>query len=111
LTNYALSAPGVVLSTGAGYGNFTSYGMPATSNLFTVNGGDMNDPISNLNNSGSSNNMLGTNEIQEVAIVNNGYSGQYGRAAGANMNFTTKSGGNSFHGNAKWDWKRKVSEC
>ena len=20
------------------------------------------------------------------------------------MNFTTKSGGNSFHGNAKWDW-------
>jgi hypothetical protein len=104
LTNYALSAPGVVLSTGAGYGNFTTYGLPGTSNLFTINGGDMNDPISNLNNSGSSNNMLGTNEIQEVAIVNNGYTGQYGRAAGANMNFTTKSGGNSFHGNAKWDW-------
>jgi hypothetical protein len=104
LTNYALSAPGVALSTGGGYGNFTTYGMPGTSNLFTVNGGDMNDPYSNLNNSGSSNNMLGVNEIQEVAIVNNGYTGQYGRAAGANMNFTTKSGGNSFHGNAKWDW-------
>jgi hypothetical protein len=104
LTNYALSSPGAVLSTGAGYGNFTTYGMPGTSNLFTVNGGDMNDPYSNLNNSGSSNNMLGANEIQEVAIVNNGYTGQYGRAAGANMNFTTKSGSNSFHGNAKWDW-------
>jgi hypothetical protein len=104
LTNYALSAPGVVLSTGGAYGNFTTYGMPATSNLFTINGGDMNDPYSNLNNSGSSNNMLGVNEVQEVAIVNNGYTGQYGRAAGANMNFTTKSGGNSFHGNAKWDW-------
>jgi Carboxypeptidase regulatory-like domain/TonB-dependent Receptor Plug Domain len=104
LTNYALSTPGVVLSTGGGYGNFTAYGMPGTSNLFTVNGGDMNDPFSNLNNSGSSNNMLGTNEIQELTIVHNGYTGQYGRAAGANMNFTTKSGGNSFHGNAKWDW-------
>jgi Carboxypeptidase regulatory-like domain len=104
LTNYALSSPGVVLSTGAGYGNFTSNGMPGTSNLFTVNGGDMNDPYSNLNNSGSSNNMLGTNEIQELTIVNNGYTGQYGRAAGVNMNFTTKSGSNSFHGNAKWDW-------
>src|SRR5262250_2277046 len=104
LTNFALSAPGAVLSTGAGYGNFTAYGMPGTSNLFTVNGGDMNDPYSNLNNSGSSNNMLGQNEVQEVAIVHNGYTGQYGRAAGANMNFTTKSGGNSFHGNAKWDW-------
>jgi len=61
LTNYALSMPGVVLSTGAGYGNFTAHGMPGTSNLFTINGGDMNDPYSNQNNSGSSNNMLGAN--------------------------------------------------
>jgi len=104
LTNYALSSPGAVLSTGAGYGNFTAYGMPGTSNLFTINGGDMNDSFSNLNNSGSSNNMLGANEVQELAIVHNGYTGQYGRAASVNMNFTTKSGGNSFHGNAKWDW-------
>ena len=104
LTNYALSSPGAVLSTGAGYGNFTAYGMPGTSNLFTINGGDMNDSFSNLNNSGSSNNMLGANEVQELAIVHNGYTGQYGRAASVNMNFTTKSGGNAFHGNAKWDW-------
>ena len=104
LTNFALSAPGVVLSTGAGYGNFTAYGMPGTSNLYTINGGDMNDPYNNLNNSGSSNNMLGQNEIQEVAIVHNGYTGQYGRGASVNMNFTTKSGTNSFHGDAQWDW-------
>src|SRR5258708_24358008 len=64
----------------------------------------MNDPYNNLNNSGSSNNMLGANEIQEVAMVTNGYTGQYGRAASVNMNFTTKSGSNSFHGNVKWDW-------
>lgn len=104
LTNYALTSPGVVLSTGGGYGNFSAYGMPALSNLFTINGGDMNDSYSNSNNSGSSNNMLGANEVQEVAIVHNGYTGQYGRGAGVNMNFTTKAGGNSFHGNAKWDW-------
>jgi len=104
LTTYALTAPGVVLSTAGGYGNFTAFGMPGTSNLFTLNGGDINDPYSNLNNSGSSNNTLGRNEIQEVAIVSNGYSGQYGRGAAVNMNFTTKSGANSFHGNAKWDW-------
>src|SRR5207245_11212223 len=88
LTNYALSSPGVVLSTGAGYGNFTANGMPGTSNLFTVNGGDMNDTYSNLNNSGSSNNMPGTNEIQELTTVKNGYTGQYGRNAGGNMNIT-----------------------
>ena len=111
LTNFALSAPGVVLSTGAGYGNFTAYGMPGTSNLFTVNGGDMNDPFSNLNNSGSSNNMLGQNEIQEVAIVHNGYTGQYGRGASINMNFTTKSGSNSYHGNAVWDWNGRYLDA
>jgi outer membrane receptor protein involved in Fe transport len=104
LTNYALSSPGAVLSTGSGYGNFTVHGLPGTSNQFTINGGDTNDPYNGLNNSGSSNNMLGVNEIQEVAMVSNGYTGQYGRGAGVNMNFTTKSGGNSFHGNAKWDW-------
>jgi hypothetical protein len=104
LTNYALSAPGVIPSTGAGYGNFSANGLGGTSNLYTINGGDMNDPYNNLNNSGSSNNMLGANEIQEVAMVTNGYTGQYGRAASVNMNFSTKSGTNSFHGNAKWDW-------
>jgi len=32
LTNYALTAPGVVLSTGVGYGNFSANGMGGTSN-------------------------------------------------------------------------------
>src|SRR5450631_2383746 len=104
LTNYALMSPGIALSTGAGYGNFTANGMPGTSNLYTINGGDMNDPYNNLNNSGSSNNMLGANEVQEVTVVTNGYTGQYGRAAGANMTMTTKSGTNQFHGNGNWFW-------
>jgi hypothetical protein len=104
ITNYAMTTPGVTLSTGAGYGNFTANGMPGTSNLYTVNGNDYNDPYLNLNNSGASNLLLGANELQEITIVTNGYTGEYGRQAGANVNYTTKSGGNRYHGNATWFW-------
>ena len=98
ITSVALTAPGITVSTGAGYGNFSSHGLPGISNLFTVNGVDEMDPFLNLNNSGASNLTLGQNEIQEVSVVQNGYSGQYGRQAGANVNFITKSGSNTFHG-------------
>ncbi len=110
ITNYVLQAPGVTLSTGGGYGNFTANGLPGTSNLFTVNGNDYNDPYLNLNNSGASNLLLGVNELQEIAVVTNGYTGEYGRAAGANVNYTTKSGSNQFHGNA-FTTTREYATC
>jgi hypothetical protein len=104
MTAYAQTAPGVTVSTGGGYGNFSAFGLPAVSNLFTINGNDNMDPYLNLNNSGASNLTLGANEIQEAAVVLNGYTGQYGRQAGAQVNYVTKSGGNAFHGNAGWLW-------
>src|SRR3984957_8848295 len=38
LTYYAQTAPGVVMNTSGGNGNFSANGMPGTSNLFTING-------------------------------------------------------------------------
>jgi hypothetical protein len=101
LTAVANTAPGVQVNTssGGGYGNFTAFGLPATSNLFTVNGNDENDPYLNLNNSGATNLLLGKNEIQETSVVSNGYTGQYGRMAGAQVDYATKSGTNGWHGN------------
>src|SRR5580704_11818258 len=106
ITYVAQTAPGIIMnsSTGGGYGNFSAFGLPGTSNLFTVNGNDYNDAFLNLNNSGSSNLLLGGNELQEVAVVSNGYTGQYGRQAGAQVDYTTKSGGNAFHGDAVYTW-------
>jgi hypothetical protein len=106
VTYIAQTAPGITMqsSAGGGYGNFSTFGLPGTSNLFTLNGNDQNCPFLNLNNSGSSNLLLGGNELQEVSVVNNAYSGQYGRQAGSQIDYTTKSGTNSFHGNAVYNW-------
>jgi hypothetical protein len=97
LTTVAFTVPGVVLSTGAGYGNFSAHGLPGTSNLFTINGNDYNDAYLNLNNSGASNLLLGQNEMSEASVTLNGYSVQYGRQAGAQVNYVTKGGTNQIH--------------
>jgi hypothetical protein len=104
ITAYAYSAPGVLMNTssGGGYGNFTAFGLPATSNLFTVNGNDEMDPYLNLNNSGATNLLLGASEVEEVGVTSNGYTGQYGRMAGAQVNYSTKSGTNNIHGALKY---------
>jgi outer membrane receptor protein involved in Fe transport len=104
ITYIAQTAPGISMNTssGNGFGNFSAFGLPGTSNLFTVNGNDYNDPFLNLNNSGASNLLLGGNDVQEVAVVSNGYTGQYGRQAGAQVDYSTRSGTNAFHGSANY---------
>jgi hypothetical protein len=108
LSAIAQTAPGVVMNTQSGFGNFSAYGLPGTSNLFTLDGQNDNDPFLNLNNSGATNLLLGTNEVGEATVVTNGYSGQYGQLAGAQVNYVTKSGGNDFHGNAVYYWNGRA---
>ncbi|HEX4785562.1 MAG TPA: carboxypeptidase regulatory-like domain-containing protein [Candidatus Sulfotelmatobacter sp.] len=108
ITNIADTAPGAVVNGTGGYGNFTVNGMPATSNLFTVNGENDMDPYFNINNSGASNLTLGQNEISEATVISNAYSGQYGQLAGAQVTYVTKSGTNTFHGNAAYWWNGRL---
>jgi hypothetical protein len=108
LSYYVQSAPGATMNTQGGYGNSATYGISATSNLFTVDGMNENDPFLNLNNSGATNLLLGANDVQTATVVNNGYSGEYGTLAGANVNYVTKPGTNKFHGNAEYFWNGGV---
>ena len=109
LTYIAQTAPGMVMNVETGSGaNFSSLGMPGTSNLFTVDGLSQNDNGYSNPLVGASGLLLGQNEIQEATVVSIGYSGQFGGAAGANVNYVTKSGGNEFHGNAQYFWNSRV---
>jgi hypothetical protein len=104
VTTVAFTAPGVVVNAGGMYGNFSSNGLPGISNLFVLNGFDNQDPFLNLNNSGSSNLTLGQGELQEATVIQNAYNSQYGRAAGADINYVTKSGTNKYHGELLYNY-------
>jgi hypothetical protein len=108
LTYYVQLAPGATMNTQAGYGNTALFGISGTSNYFTVDGMSENDPFLNLSNSDATNLLLGMNDIQTTTVVSNGYTGEYGTLAGANVNYVTKSGTNRLHGNAEYFWNGSV---
>ena len=95
---------GVVMNTQGGFGNSEAFGLPATSNNFTLNGAEENDPFLNLNNSGPSNLLLGANDVDEINVVANAYGAQYGSLGGIQENILTRSGTNEFHGNVTYYW-------
>ncbi|HKD06094.1 MAG TPA: carboxypeptidase regulatory-like domain-containing protein [Bryobacteraceae bacterium] len=104
LVGVAYSVPGVVINYRSGAGNIAGNGIGSVSNLFTVNGVDDMIPYSNVNNSGTTGLLLGANEIREASVVQNAYDGQYGRQAGMQVNYVSRSGSNSLHGNLAYTY-------
>jgi hypothetical protein len=106
ITTIAYTVPGVVVGAGTeGFGSFTSDGLPGLSNLVVINGADYNIGLyGGLAFSGSSNLTIGQQEIAQAAVVQNGYSVQYGRQAGVIETYATKSGANRVHGLAQWQY-------
>ena len=72
---------------------------PMMNNL-TIDGADINDPSFNVPPGNLAGVQLGVDAMQEFGVVVNPYSAQYGRNAGANVLFITRSGTNFFHGSA-----------
>lgn len=108
LTFVAQTAPGSIMNTQSGYGNFSSFGLPGTANTYTVNGGYYNDPFLNVNNSGATNLALGANDIASVTVTSNPYNASFGGLGGAQVSEVSRSGGNKFHGNAAYWWNGRI---
>jgi hypothetical protein len=114
ITFPAQLAPGALMNTAgsgndfaggsSGYGNFQVNGMPGTSNGFIVDGLETNDPMTNLNSGLSTNLVLGLNSMEEVTVNTTSYRVDQGRYAASQVNYVTKSGTNTFHGNAYELW-------
>ncbi len=96
--------PGANMSTGAGYGNVEVNGLPATSNNFTIDGLNANDPFLNLNNSGATNLQLGLGAMKEVSVSTLTYAADTGHLGAAQVNYVTNSGTNQFHGSLMEMW-------
>ncbi len=99
----ALSAAGVSQlgsgQTGFSNGvNFAVNGARLRSNNIMLDGQDSNDPSV----TGRQQPINNTDIVQEVRLITNQFSAEYGRAAGSVMNVITKSGTNQFRGSAFW---------
>ncbi len=113
LTYIAQTAPGTIMNTdaspyGNSIGNFSILGMPGNSYHYTLDGMTNNENSNNTALSGAVGLVLGLNQIQEATVISTGYSGQFGGAAGGNINYITKSGSNEYHGNAQYYWNGRV---
>jgi len=86
--------------------SFSSNGLRGRSNNFQIDGQSNND-----NSVAGPSIFLGNQDaLDEVSVITNDFSVEYGRASGSIVNYVTKSGTNEFHGSAfeyytgsRWD--------
>jgi hypothetical protein len=108
--NVALSAAGIS-QLGAGQTSFSGGGVGGTSGVsYSANGGRVRS--NNFMIDGQDNNDFGVagaavplnnpDLIQEVRLVTNQFTAEYGRNGSSVFNAITKSGTNAFHGSAFW---------
>jgi hypothetical protein len=98
-SNFALLTPGTVPD--ANFGLISFRGISGLLNNNTVDGGDNNQAFfSEERGRTRINYVISQSAIKEFQVNTSNYSAEYGRAAGGVTNAVTKSGTNSFHGDA-----------
>ncbi len=96
--------PGVTVATSAGASpnqgrgtKFSVGGARLTSNLFMLDGTDMNDS-QNFTPGGAGGQMFGVESIKEFKVITHNAPAEYGRSMGGIINAVSQTGTNTFHG-------------
>lgn len=103
-------APGVTMSQNdnrglQASGSFTANGSRRTQNDYLLDGMDDNVAIVDLVNQSQFVILPPPDALREFNVQTSDYSAEFGHAAGAILNVTTKSGSNAFHGDL-WEFLR-----
>jgi len=96
----ALLSEGTTESVGGAMGGFSSGGLRTSQNNFMIDGIDNNNMQMAAAARRGEAMKPSIDGIQEFKVLTNSYTAEYGRAAGAVVNMTLKSGTNSLHGTA-----------
>ncbi len=87
-------------------GNISVNGQRETANAFLVNGGDVSEGRNN-----GAGYVPNLDSVEEFRLITNSFDAEYGKFSGAVMNAITKSGTNSFHGDAFWFLRNDVMDA
>ena len=91
--------PGVASTHGNNFSNTNGDGFSVNGQSGRFNNFELDGQANNDNSVAGPQVFFGSQDaIQELQVITNTYSAQYGRNAGAVVNYITKSGSNSFHG-------------
>ena len=110
VTFLAQTAPGVTFAQAdsrglSASGSFSANGARRGQNDYLLDGIDNNAAIADYVNQTQYVIMPPPDALQEFVVQTNNYSAEFGHSAGAVLNVSTRSGGDSFHGNA-WEFLR-----
>ncbi|MBZ5544684.1 MAG: TonB-dependent receptor, partial [Acidobacteriia bacterium] len=86
-------------------GSFVANGLPTPLNNYILDGIDNNNDTVDFLNGASYVNLPPPDAIQEFKVQTSDFSAEFGRAGGAVVNATVKSGSNELHGSA-WEFLR-----
>lgn len=110
VTFLAQTVPGVTFAQAdsrglSASGSFSANGARRGQNDYLLDGIDNNAAIADYVNQSQYVIMPPPDALQEFVVQTNNYSAEFGHSAGAVLNVSTKSGGDSFHGTA-WEFVR-----